>query len=27
MTYDRKVVKYDAAKLAEWRRRIIAAGR
>jgi hypothetical protein len=27
MTYDRKVVKYDAAKLAEWHRRIIAAGR
>jgi beta-galactosidase/beta-glucuronidase len=26
MTYDRKVVKYDAAKLAEWHRRIIAAG-
>ena len=28
MTYDRKVVKFDAAKLAEWHRRIIsAAGR
>jgi aminoglycoside/choline kinase family phosphotransferase len=26
MTYDRKVLKYDAAKLAEWHRRIIAAG-
>jgi hypothetical protein len=25
MTYDRKVVKFDAAKLAEWHRRIIAA--
>ena len=27
MTYDRKIVKFDAAKLAEWHRRIIAAGR
>jgi beta-galactosidase/beta-glucuronidase len=27
MTYDRKVVKYDPAKLADWHRRIIAAGR
>ncbi len=27
MTYDRKVLKFDAAKLAEWHRRIIAAGK
>jgi beta-galactosidase/beta-glucuronidase len=27
MTYDRKVIKLDAAKLAEWHRRIIAAAR
>jgi hypothetical protein len=27
MTYDRKVVKFDVPKLAEWHRRIIAAGR
>jgi len=27
MTYDRKVLKFDAAKLAEWHRRIIAAAR
>jgi hypothetical protein len=26
MTYDRKVIKYDVAKLAEWHKRIIAAG-
>ena len=26
MTYDRKVIKFDAAKLSEWHRRIIAAG-
>ncbi len=26
LTYDRKVVKYDAAKLAEWHKRVIAAG-
>jgi Glycosyl hydrolases family 2, sugar binding domain/Glycosyl hydrolases family 2, TIM barrel domain/Glycosyl hydrolases family 2 len=26
MTYDRKVVKYDAAKLAEWHRKLIAVG-
>ena len=26
MTYDRKVIKYDIAKLAEWHKRIIAAG-
>jgi hypothetical protein len=25
MTYDRKVIKYDVAKLAEWHRRVIAA--
>ena len=27
MTYDRKVIKYDPEKLAQWHRRIIAAGR
>jgi hypothetical protein len=26
MTYDRKVIKYDVDKLAQWHRRIIAAG-
>ena len=26
MTYDRKVTKYDVEKLAQWNRRIIAAG-
>ncbi len=26
MTYDRKVLKYDAAKLAEWHKKMIAAG-
>ena len=26
MTYDRKVMKFDAAKLAELHRRVIAAG-
>ena len=27
MTYDRKVIKYDVDKLAEWHKRIIAAGK